>query len=83
MKNALLLATAVAAAVSGPLMLSAQAAENEKCFGVAAAGQNDCQTAANSCAGQVSQAGQGDAYIYVPTGTCQKINGGSLEPRQS
>lgn len=82
MKNALLLATAVAAAVSGPLMLSAQAAENEKCFGVAAAGQNDCQTAANSCAGQVSQAGQGDAYIYVPTGTCQKINGGSLEPKQ-
>ena len=82
MKNALLLATAVAAVVSGPLMVSAQAAENEKCFGVAAAGQNDCQTAANSCAGQVSQAGQGDAYIYVPTGTCQKINGGSLEPKQ-
>ena len=41
MKNALLLATAVAAAVSGPLMVSAQAADNEKCFGVAAAGQNE------------------------------------------
>ena len=82
MKNALLLATAVAAAVSGPLMISAQAAENEKCFGVAAAGQNDCQTASNSCAGQVADAGRGDAGIYVPAGTCTKINGGSLEPKQ-
>ncbi len=85
MKNTMLLASAVALAVSGPAMLSgaAQAAENEKCYGVAAAGQNDCQTAANSCAGQVSAAGQGDAWIYVPAGTCTKINGGSLEPKQS
>ncbi|HEY3149778.1 MAG TPA: DUF2282 domain-containing protein [Dongiaceae bacterium] len=83
MKNALLLASAVAAAISGPLMMSAQAADNEKCYGVAAAGQNDCQTANNSCAGQVGTAGSGDAWIYVPTGTCQKINGGSLEPKKS
>ena len=82
MKNALLLASAVAAALSTPVMTAAQAAENEKCFGVAAAGQNDCQTASNSCAGQVADAGRGDAWIYVPTGTCQKINGGSLEPKQ-
>lgn len=82
MKNALLLASAVAAAISGPLITAAQAAENEKCYGVAAAGQNDCQTASNACAGQVTDAGRGDAWIYVPTGTCQKINGGSLEPKQ-
>jgi uncharacterized membrane protein len=82
MKNTLLLASAVAAAISGPLLAAAQAADNEKCFGVAAAGQNDCQTASNSCAGQVAQAGTGDAWIYVPTGTCQKINGGSLEPKK-
>ena len=83
MKNALLLASAVAATISGPLMASAQAADNEKCYGVAAAGQNDCQTANNACAGQVTDAGKGDAWIYVPTGTCEKINGGSLEPKQS
>lgn len=82
MKNALLLATAVAAAMSGPLMASAQAGDNEKCYGIAASGQNDCQTASNSCAGQVTKAGSGDAWISVPTGTCQKINGGSLEPKQ-
>jgi len=85
MKNALFLASAVAFAVSGPMLSSgsAQAAENEKCFGVAAASQNDCQTASNSCAGQVTDAARGDAWIYVPSGTCQKINGGSLEPKQS
>lgn len=83
MKNALLLASAVAAALSAPLMATAQAAaDNEKCYGVAAPGQNDCQTASNSCAGQVSDAGKGDAWIYVPKGTCAKINGGSLEPKQ-
>lgn len=84
MKSALFLASAVAVAMSGPLLPSntALAAENEKCFGVAAAGQNDCQTASNSCAGQVADAGRGDAWIYVPAGTCQKINGGSLEPKQ-
>lgn len=85
MKTATILASAVAAAVSTAALFSAPAfaAENEKCYGVAAAGQNDCQTASNSCAGQVTDAGRGDAYIYVPTGTCQKINGGSLEPKQS
>ena len=82
MKTALLVASAVAAALSAPLMVSAHADDNEKCFGVAAAGQNDCQTASNSCAGQVTDAGKGDAWIYVPTGTCTKINGGSLEPKK-
>ena len=84
MKTTLILAGAVAAALSAPLITgSAAAADNEKCYGVAAAGQNDCQTANNSCAGQVADAGKGDAWIYVPTGTCEKINGGSLEPKQS
>jgi hypothetical protein len=26
-------------------------------------------------------ASQADAWIYVPAGTCAKINGGSLEPK--
>ena len=85
MKTSLILAGAVAAALSAPLLTSAgtaTAADNEKCYGVAAAGQNDCQSANNSCAGQVSENGRADAWIYVPTGTCQKINGGSLEPKQ-
>jgi uncharacterized membrane protein len=57
--------------------------ESEKCFGVAVSGGNDCQTATNSCAGTVTQPMQGDAWIYVPTGVCGKISGGSLEPKKS
>ena len=82
MKTSLILAGAVAAAIAAPLIGAASAADNEKCFGIAAAGQNDCQTASNSCAGQVADAARGDAWIYVPAGTCEKINGGSLEPKQ-
>lgn len=85
MKTSLVLMGALAAALAAPLAGATQAVaeENEKCFGIAAAGQNDCQTAVNSCAGQVSEAAKSDAWIYVPAGTCAKINGGSLEPKAS
>ena len=83
MKTSLILAGAVAAALSAPLIGVASAADNEMCFGIAAAGQNDCQSAGNSCAGQVNEAARTDAWIYVPAGTCTKIDGGSLEPKQS
>jgi len=53
----------------------------EKCYGVAKAGKNDCQTATSSCAGTAKQDAVPTAFIYVPAGTCQKIVGGSLEPK--
>ena len=83
MKTSLILAGAVAAALAAPMTGTAAAADNEKCYGVAAAGQNDCQSAGNSCAGQVNEAARADVWIYVPAGTCTKIDGGSLEPKQS
>jgi uncharacterized membrane protein len=55
--------------------------KTEKCFGIAAAGQNDCQTATHSCAGESKTASAGDSWLYVPAGTCLKINGGSLTPK--
>lgn len=82
MKTSLILAGAVAAALAAPIF-TATADDSEKCYGVAAAGSNDCQTANNSCAGQVTEAARGDAWISVPAGTCARINGGSLEPKQS
>ena len=85
MKNPILIASAVAAAIALASVASAQAGpapvpgyENEKCFGVAFAGKNDCQTANSSCAGTSAKDRQADAWIYVPTGTCDKIVGGSL-----
>lgn len=59
----------------------AQEKQMEKCYGVAAAGKNDCQTATSSCAGTATEDRQADAWIYVPKGTCDKIAGGSLEAK--
>ena len=53
----------------------------EKCYGVVKAGQNDCQTATHSCAGTSTADNQGDAWVYVPAGTCAKLTGGSIEPK--
>jgi uncharacterized membrane protein len=55
--------------------------EAEKCYGIAKAGKNDCQTANSSCAGTSRRDGQKDAWIYVPAGTCEKLVSGSLQPR--
>ena len=51
----------------------------EKCYGIAAAAENDCQTATHSCAGESKQARDKESWIYVPAGTCAKIDGGSLK----
>jgi uncharacterized membrane protein len=60
---------------------TAAASDNEKCYGISAAGKNDCQTATNACAGTSAKDNQPDAWIYVPKGTCEKIAGGSLQPK--
>ena len=44
------IAAALAAALAVPVAAQAQG-NMEKCYGVAKAGKNDCQTAASSCAG--------------------------------
>jgi len=49
----------------------------EKCFGIVKAGQNDCQTATSSCAGTSTVDGQKDAFVLVPTGTCERLVGGT------
>ena len=76
----------IRAAVAGAVALaavSAVAADKpagamEKCYGVAAAGKNDCQTASNSCAGTAEKDRQPDAFVNLPKGLCTKIAGGSL-----
>lgn len=78
----LLLATAISGAIAlGSLTLStvANADEKEKCYGVAKAGHNDCQTANSSCAGTSTMDDQGDAFVLLPKGLCGKLTGGSLE----
>lgn len=84
-KSGKILGLAAAGAVASALAMvsvPAQAgdhAEMEKCYGVAKAGKNDCQTATSSCAGTSKVDGQKDAWILVPAGTCDKLAGGSTE----
>jgi uncharacterized membrane protein len=58
-------------------------AEQEKCYGVARAGKNDCSTATSACAGTARQDFQKDAWMLVPKGTCLKLAGGSLQPAKA
>jgi uncharacterized membrane protein len=54
----------------------------EKCFGVNAAGKNDCAaTGSHSCAGASKRAHDPKSFIYVPSGTCSKIEGGSTSAK--
>jgi uncharacterized membrane protein len=50
---------------------------------VAKAGKNDCQTANSSCAGTSKRDSQGDAWIYMPKGACERLVNGSLQPKRA
>ena len=68
----LLLATANNA-IAGPKY------QAEKCYGVSKAGKNDCAAGpGTSCAGTSTKDAQGNAWMFVPKGTCEKLVGGSL-----
>jgi uncharacterized membrane protein len=62
--------------------------DKEKCYGVALKGQNDCKAGAGTtCAGTSKVDYDGNAWKYVPKGTCKTMktpNGmGSLKPGKS
>jgi uncharacterized membrane protein len=55
--------------------------QQEKCFGAAKAGQNDCGTATHGCAGQAAVDNDPAEWRYVARGGCEKA-GGKLNPPQ-
>lgn len=88
MKSRYLVASALAAAITAPIALSAQkpapapSFKAEKCYGIAKAGKNDCaSTGNNSCAGTSKVNADSKAWIYVPAGYCDRIVGGTLQPK--
>ncbi|MFT5111861.1 MAG: putative membrane protein [Parasphingorhabdus sp.] len=85
MKNSkLAVSTALGSLIAlGALTTSipAHAADSEKCYGVVKAGKNDCQTNTSACAGTSTADQQGDAWVFVPKGLCEKIVGGSIDPK--
>jgi uncharacterized membrane protein len=76
--NPSLSAAALALALGSALSLAAapmaaQAADGDKCFGVAMQGKNDCAAGAGtSCAGTSKKDYQGNAWKLVPKGSCEK-----------
>ena len=74
-------ALVLAVGTVSPFMASSASAKMEKCYGIAAAGKNDCASAHGSCAGTSKKDKEGEAWISVPKGTCEKISGGSLTPK--
>lgn len=81
--TSLLVAAAVAGAAFAAASAPTQAADSEKCYGVAAAGKNDCATDTSSCAGTSKVDNQGNAFVAVPAGLCGKLAGGSVKPVKS
>ena len=88
MNKRLFIASALAAALSTPLLLSAQKPvpaptwKAEKCYGIAKAAKNDCaSTGNNSCGGSSRLDRDPKAWIYVPEGYCDRIVGASKTPK--
>jgi uncharacterized membrane protein len=91
MKQLTLAALAAVALTSGAVMAQDKKADGakekqEKCFGVAMAGKNDCAAGpGTTCAGTSKTDYQGNAWKFVPAGTCVSTKtpkgNGSLTPR--
>lgn len=85
----LALASSLAAALASFSMAATAADEKgqEKCYGVAKAGQNDCAAGAGTtCSGTSTVDYQGNAWKLVPKGTCETMEvpgdrKGSLQPQ--
>lgn len=85
MKTSAALAAAVALSIAAQAAHAAPVAQ-EKCYGVAMAGKNDCKAGAGtSCAATSTKNWQGDAWKFVKAGTCTSIKtphgNGSLTPK--
>jgi uncharacterized membrane protein len=83
-KSALL---SVAGALAGAVAMAqaaapAQAASSVKCYGISAAGKNDCanQAAGHSCAGQSKASYDGHDWKAVKDAAACTAEGGKTEP---
>ncbi|WP_294540597.1 DUF2282 domain-containing protein [uncultured Rhodoblastus sp.] len=80
---------AAMASFASSIPASADEPKNEKCFGVAVKGMNNCAAGAGTtCAGTSTVDYQGNAWIFVPKGKCTTMKTpdgrpGSLTPSKS
>ena len=91
MDKRLLIASALASAVVAPTPAISKVVPKpapmpefraERCYGIARVGQNDCaSTGNNDCAGTATKANDLRAWIYLPEGYCDRIQGASKTPK--
>jgi len=80
------IAGAFTAAATLAAAAPAAAGDQEKCYGVSLAGENDCAAGpGTSCAGTSTVDYQGNAWTLVPAGACESLElpgdrEGSLQP---
>ena len=81
-KNQALVSAAVGSLLAvGALAVSTQASaqDMEKCYGVVAAGKNDCAGPGHTCQGQAASDASPDEFILLPAGTCERLAGGEVK----
>ncbi|MBX3585434.1 MAG: DUF2282 domain-containing protein [Ramlibacter sp.] len=76
-QRALIASAAVSLLSTLMVATPAAAADKEKCFGIAKAGQNDCAnlSGSHSCAGQSKLSDDKGEWKYVAKGTCKTMKG--------
>jgi len=52
----------------------------EKCYGVAKKGLNDCSTTSHDCSSSSKVDSDPSEWVWVPKGTCTKLVGGKSLP---
>lgn len=82
---AALAALSTSAALAQSAMPDKAEGAKERCYGISMAGKNDCAAGpGTTCAGTAKMDYQGNAWRYVPAGTCTGIKTpkgmGSLQP---
>jgi len=69
------LAAVCASAAAQDASMHATKADQERCYGVAKVGQNDCGTATHGCAGAARIDNDPAEWKQVPKGSCEKAGG--------
>lgn len=77
-KKSLLGLAALGLLATGTASASGSSDNNEKCYGVAKKGMNDCGNKKHGCGGKAPKDGMKTEWMYVPKGLCSKLAHGSL-----
>jgi uncharacterized membrane protein len=59
---------------------SGKRAPQEKCYGIAKKGYNDCASANHDCSNSAKEDNDPQEWVWVAKGTCEKVGGKTSPP---